>query len=132
MLLARDLSAFSAYEEVLISGGGDGTIKIWAIGPGVDCGIRKLHKLKIGRDDAACVFSIILDGNFLYSGHQGGEINIWDLETKQTIRSLKSDIGDVLTLSVCAGVIFCAGENGKVNVRLNVARKTCSMRLIPT
>jgi len=116
MLLAKGLKDDPS-EEVLISGGGDGAIKIWSLAKqgGV---ISELHSLEDGRDEGESVLSLALDGLFLYSGRLSGEVNVWDLETKQLVRSLKTKTEDVLALSVGGGFLFCAGVSGVVEVGL--------------
>ncbi|KAF2397008.1 glutathione degradosome [Trichodelitschia bisporula] len=106
MLLARGDND----EEVLISGGGDGAIRIWKLGDG----IRQLHKLDDGREEGESVLSLALDGTFLYSGRLNGEVNAWDLETRQLVRSLRTHSDDVLALSVGGGFLYCAGITGIV------------------
>jgi di- and tripeptidase len=115
MVLAKGLRDNPA-EEVLISGGGDGAIKIWTIAEKGGA-ITELHKLDDGRDEGESVLSLVLDGTFLYAGRLNGEVNVWDLETRQLVRNLKTKTGDVLALSLGGGHLFCAGVSGIVEVR---------------
>jgi di- and tripeptidase len=119
MLLVKGLKDDPS-EEVLISGGGDGAIKVWSLDK-KGGGIREMHKLDDGRDEGESVLSLALDGLFLYSGRLNGEVNVWDLETKQLVRSLKAQTDDVLALSVGGGYLFCAGVTGIVEVCLVLA-----------
>jgi di- and tripeptidase len=121
MLLAKGLKDDPS-EEVLISGGGDGAIKIWSLAE-KGGGINELHRLDDGRDEGESVLSLALDGLFLYSGRLSGEVNVWDLETKQLVRSLKAQTDDVLALSVGGGYLFCAGVTGVVEVCCALMRK---------
>jgi di- and tripeptidase len=114
MLLAKGLRDDPS-EEVLISGGGDGAIKIWSLAKKGGA-ISESHRLDDGRDEGESVLSLALDGLFLYSGRLSGEVNVWDLETKQLVRSLKAQTDDVLALSVGGGYLFCAGVTGVVEV----------------
>jgi di- and tripeptidase len=114
MVLAKGLKDDPS-EEVLISGGGDGAIKIWSLHKKGGA-ISELHKLDDGRDEGESVLSLATDGTFLYSGRLNGEVNVWDLETKQLVRSLKAQTGDVLALSVGGGHLFCSGVTGIVEV----------------
>lgn len=114
MVLAKGLRD-DLKEEVLISGGGDGAIKLWTIG-GEDGTISELHKLDDGRDEGDSVLSLVLDGTFLYAGRINGEVNVWDLETRQLVRNLRTKTEDVLALSLGGGYLFCAGVSGTVDV----------------
>jgi di- and tripeptidase len=114
MLLAKGLRD-DPTEEVLISGGGDGAIKIWQLAK-KGGRVEELHGLDDGRDEGESVLSLALDGKFLYSGRLSGEVNVWDLDTMQLVRSLKAKTEDVLALSVGGGYIFCAGVTGLVEV----------------
>jgi di- and tripeptidase len=116
MVLAKGLRDDPS-EEILISGGGDGAIKLWIIG-GEDGAISELHKLDDGRDEGESVLSLVLDGTFLYAGRINGEVNVWDLETRQLVRNLKTKTEDVLALSLGGGYLFCAGVSGIVEASL--------------
>lgn len=117
MLLASGSVAGYADKEILISGGGDGVIKLWRLGQDAGGAIRELNALDDGREEGNAVQSMVLDGTFLYGGRPDGEINVWDLETKQLVRSLKTNVGDVLTISIGGGFLFGAGDRGFVQVR---------------
>ncbi|KAL8920673.1 MAG: hypothetical protein Q9208_006155 [Pyrenodesmia sp. 3 TL-2023] len=96
-------------DEVLISGGGDGTIKIWAMDAENGGSISELKCLESGDDS---VLAITLDGTLLYSGRSGGDINVWDLDTCQLVRRIESYAVDVLTLCIGHGSIFSGSANG--------------------
>ncbi|KAF2098217.1 glutathione degradosome [Rhizodiscina lignyota] len=112
MTLARPVSENA--REVLISGGGDGIIKVWTLDEHNSGAISELFVLEDGREEGESVLTIAVDGSFLYSGRTDGEINVWDLETKQLLRSLKANVGDVLTIAVGGGFLFSAGLDGIV------------------
>lgn len=114
MLLARGIISDDSSEEILISGGGDGVIRLWGLDAKRGGAIYELHRLEDGREEGESILTLALDGTFLYSGRLDGEINVWDLETKQLVRSLKAKTGDVLTLSVGGGYLFSAGVTGIV------------------
>ncbi|KAF2760251.1 beta-Ala-His dipeptidase [Pseudovirgaria hyperparasitica] len=114
MLLAAGSIFGYRGEEVLISGGGDGAIKLWRLDADNSGALRSLGQLDDGREEGHSVLTIALDGMFLYSGRLGGEINVWDLETRQLVRNLKTTIGDVLTLTIGGGYLFSAGMDGVV------------------
>ncbi|KAF2453800.1 hypothetical protein BDY21DRAFT_401297 [Lineolata rhizophorae] len=105
-----------ADSEVLISGGGDGAIKVWRLDAADGGAVRELCTLEDGREAGEPVLSLALDGSFLYSGRLGGEVNVWDLETRQLLRNLRARTDDVLTLSVGGPFLFTAGVSGVVEV----------------
>lgn len=111
MLMVRGASRLvEPDEDMLISGGGDGTIKLWKLSEVPDQGIEELACL--GEDDAESVLSLALDGSFLYSGKLRGVIELWDLDTKQKLRVIRAHNGDVMTLQMDWGFLFSAGATG--------------------
>jgi di- and tripeptidase len=116
MLLGKGILPEAPEEEVLVSGGGDGRINIWRIDDENNGAISQVHTLEDGREEGESILCLTRDGSFLYSGRLGGEINVWDLETRQLVRSLKADIGDVLCLSLGGGLLFAGGVKGVVQV----------------
>lgn len=117
MLLGTGILPETPDEEVLVSGGGDGRINIWRIDPAKNGAISEACTLEDGREEGESILSLARDGSFLYSGRFGGEVNVWDLETRQLVRSLKANNGDVLSLSLGGGLLFAGGVNGTVQVR---------------
>jgi len=112
MLLARGLSD-DADVETLISGGGDGTIKLWSLDSDVDDGPKESVSLENGDDS---VLALALDGTVLYSGRLEGAVDIWDLDTRQLIRMVQAHTADTLTLAVGHGLIFTGAANGSAKV----------------
>ncbi|KAL3421814.1 WD repeat-containing protein [Phlyctema vagabunda] len=111
MLLVRGASRdVDADEDMLISGGGDGTIKLWQLSRDAANGLKEIASL--GEDDAESVLSMAVDGSFLYSSKLEGVIELWDLDTKQKLRVIKAHKGDVMTLQMGWGVLFSAGSTG--------------------
>ncbi|KAK3380959.1 hypothetical protein B0H63DRAFT_194800 [Podospora didyma] len=109
-------------EEVLVSGGGDGTIKLWRLcddGPEYDDGdnIRgDIEELMVlGQDDSESVMSLVIDGSFLYAGKLNGIIELWDLDTKQKLRVVKAHDGNVNTLRMRFGLLWSAGTGGSAS-----------------
>ena len=103
-------------EDVLISGGGDGTIKIWRLFDDQSQGIKEVACL--GDDDAESVLSLAIDGSFLYSSKLEGVIELWDLDTKQKLRVIKAHKGDVTTLQMGWGFLWSAGSTGYARVSI--------------
>ena len=117
MLLARDITPKAPGEEVLISGGGDGVINVWRLDGSRGGAIEKLITLDDGREEGHSILSMALDGTFLHSGRTGGEVDVWDLETRQLVRSLKAHREDVMSVCVGGGFLFSAAVTGFVRVR---------------
>lgn len=116
MLLGKGIWPEAPEEEVLVSGGGDGRIILWHIDPAQGGGISTICTLEDGREEGESILSLAREGTFLYSGRFDGEVNVWDLETRQLVRSLKASTGDVHTLTLGAGVLYAGGKSGRVQV----------------
>jgi di- and tripeptidase len=116
MLLGTGILPEAPTEEILVSGGGDGRIMLWRIDGKSRGGITELGTLEDGRDEGESILSLAHEGSFLYSGRLNGEVNVWDLETRQLVRSLKASTGDVLCLSLGGGYLFAGGVEGQVQV----------------
>lgn len=110
-------------EEVLVSGGGDGTIKLWKLGDqGTEYGdgervtgdIQEL--MVLGEDDSESVMSLEVDGSFLYAGKLRGIIELWDIDTKQKLRVIKAHDGNVNTLKMSFGLLWSAATGGSASV----------------
>ncbi|KAF2009706.1 glutathione degradosome [Aaosphaeria arxii CBS 175.79] len=114
MLLGQKILPDSPAEEVLVSGGGDGRIQLWRIDPSSGGAISKIYTLEDGREEGESILSLAREGSFLYSGRLDGEVNVWDLETRQLVRNLKASTGDVLSLTFGGGLLFAGGIEGTV------------------
>ncbi|KAE8453264.1 hypothetical protein EG329_011331 [Mollisiaceae sp. DMI_Dod_QoI] len=111
MLMVRGVTRhIDSDEDVLVSGGGDGTIKIWKLSEDQNQGIKEVACL--GDDDAESVLSMAVDGSFLYSSKLEGVIELWDLDTKQKLRVIKAHRGDVMTLQMGWGFLWTASSTG--------------------
>jgi di- and tripeptidase len=116
MLLGRGMLPEAPSEEILVSGGGDGRILLWRIHPARGGAISIICALEDGREEGESILSLAREGTFLYSGRFDGEVNVWDLETKQLVRSLKASTGDVHTLTFGAGIMYAGGKSGRMQV----------------
>ena len=116
MLLASGAVAAAPYNEILITGGGDGFIKLWRMDAKESGDIHEFGRLGNEDYEGDSVLSIVLDGTFLYSGRVDGVIDIWDLETRQFLRSLKASDADVSALSIGRGMLFASFVDGIVMV----------------
>lgn len=111
MLLAKGVPEASG-QEVLISAGGDGMVKIWRLDAKNGGAPYELYSLDDGREEGHSILSIAIDGTFFYTGRTGGEIDVWDLETKQLVRNLKAHRDDVLTICVGGGFMLSGAVTG--------------------
>ncbi|WPG98705.1 Hypothetical protein R9X50_00149900 [Acrodontium crateriforme] len=114
MVLARDGVPESGGREVLITGGGDGVVKLWTLDSENEGAVDEWYSLNDGREEGSSVLSLALDGIFLYTGRAGGEIDVWDLETRQLVRNIKAHRDDVLTICAGGGFLFSAAITGYV------------------
>ncbi len=126
MLLVRGLSRDDADAEILISGGGDGTIRLWRLDKDAGGAITEPQSLENGDNS---VLTMAVDGTLLYSGRLDGDLNVWDLDTRQLIRSVKAHSADVLTLAVSGKLIFSGGANGYAKVKRPNTPTQASYRL---
>ncbi|KAK4185784.1 hypothetical protein QBC35DRAFT_502947 [Podospora australis] len=109
-------------EDVLISGGGDGTIKLWKLRDAnseyddADPVVGDIEELMVlGEDDSESVMSLAIDGSFLYAGKLRGIIELWDLDTKQKLRVIKAHDGNVNTLKMSFGLLWSGGTGGSAS-----------------
>lgn len=115
-----------ADEEVLVSAGGDGTIKLWRIkeeGPEYDENYEIKGDIEelmtLGEDNSESVMSLAIDGSFLYAGKLKGVIELWDLDTKQLLRVIKAHDGNVNTLGMKFGLLWSAATGGSASVSIS-------------
>lgn len=116
ILLSRGLDANNADAETLISGGGDGIVKLWSLDSNDSGALGEEISLESGDGS---ILSMALDGTVLYTGRLEGDVNVWDLDTRQLIRTVKAHNADVLALAVGYGLLFSGSSSGvaKVAVR---------------
>lgn len=114
MLLAKDGVPENVGNETLITGGGDGAIKLWKLNSQNGGAIEEWYTLEDGREEGHCILSIAIDGTFLYAGRTGGEVDVWDLDTRQLMRNIKAHRDDVLTICVGGGFVFSGDVSGTV------------------
>lgn len=124
MLMARGPTVeVGTDDDVLISGGGDGTIKLWSLGnktrdmdseEAISRGIEEI--MTLGSDDAESVLSLALDGSFLYAGKLDGIVELWDLDTAQKLRVIKAHDRDTMTLQMGWGCLWTASADGWASV----------------
>lgn len=113
MLLVRGLLETSPGAEVLLTGSGDGSVKIWHLGQGRAEAPSEIIRLGNGSES---VLSIAVDGPFLYCGLSGGAVNIWNLDSRQIIKKITSLAADVWAIDVINGTTICGDSSGVVKV----------------
>ncbi|VEU19775.1 DEKNAAC100814 [Brettanomyces naardenensis] len=97
------------FDDVILSGGGDGIIKLWGF---------KDNKMTLLRslDNSEPVLCIVTKqgDNYctLYCGLANGTVNAWDLSTFQLVRSFEVGRGDIGCLGLCDGLLFIGTEEG--------------------
>jgi di- and tripeptidase len=114
MLLVKEGVAEAGGQEVLITGGGDGIVKLWTLDENNEGAIEQLYELDDGREEGHSILTLAIDGTFLYTGRSGGEVDVWDLETHQLVRNIKAHRDDVLSVCVGGGFLFSAAVTGYV------------------
>lgn len=125
MLMAKSPTVdANAEDDILISGAGDGTIKLWSLGHAVGDdgeltgGIQEI--MTLGTDNAESVLSLALDGSFLYAGKLDGIIELWDLDTAQRLRVIKAHDNDIMSLQMGWGYLWAAATNGWASVSISL------------
>lgn len=135
MILAKGPTVLvGAEEEVLITGGGEGCIKMWQIQKDKKyddmeewAAWEKREIMCLGDEDAQSIFTLAIDGSFLYSGKKRGVIELWDLDTKQKLRVIKDhrgvnfrngDLinGDIMSLHMAWGYLWSGATTGTAAV----------------
>lgn len=100
LIIKRTNSTQNVDEEYLVSGGGDGTVKIWNFNK--DGTFQALHTLETD----SSVFSMCCQDSFLYCGLAAGQVCMFDLDTRQTIRVDQIGNDDVMAMSLYGECLF--------------------------
>ncbi|GAA5805297.1 hypothetical protein HPULCUR_010812 [Helicostylum pulchrum] len=109
MAYANDLPNIEG--EVIITGSGDGNIKIWSI---QNKSVRHYQTLTGGDPDRGILSLAISEDGYLFCGVQGGHVQIWDLETYQLIRSVIAHSDDVLSVMAKDSGFISASADGLI------------------
>jgi WD40 repeat protein len=112
MLLVKGLIESVPSEEVLLTGSGDGAVKLWRIGQQPGAAPSQIAKLQ--NEDP--VLSIAVEGSLLYCGLAGGALNIWNLDSQQLVKRIVRHTGDLWAVHVIQGVAICGDSTGTVKV----------------
>lgn len=112
MLLVKGLVESAPSEEVLLTGAGDGVVKLWRVGQSPGGTPTQIAKLQNGDP----VLSIAVEGSLLYCGLAGGALNIWNLDSQQLVKRITRHTGDLWAVHVIQGVAICGDSSGVVKV----------------
>lgn len=110
MLLVSGLIESAPSEEALLTGGGDGAIKLWRLGD--TAGSTPTQIAKLQNDNS--VLSIAVEGSLLYCGLAGGALNIWNLDSQQLVKRIVRHTGDLWAVHIIQGVAICGDASGTV------------------
>lgn len=109
MLLVQGLFHDDEEGEVLVTGGGDGSIKLWK-GPESD----QLKLIAEYENDGLSVLSMAFGGLFLYAGMSDGLVLVYDLSSNQLVYKLQAGAEDVTSIQVLAGLPLVGTSTGRV------------------
>lgn len=109
MLLAKGLFQHDHEEEVLITGGGGGTIKLWRIESTTSASLQELFKLP---NKGNSVLSMTYSGGFLYAGLANNTVHIYNLSSCQLVHKLTVGLGDIAQIQISCGSIICGTSEG--------------------
>ncbi|MCP4246822.1 MAG: protein kinase [bacterium] len=110
---------FSSDDKRLVSGGSDGSVKIWRVTIGSDAPPRidLLHELDA---QAGPIFTAAFspDGTRLASGAEDGTITIWDVATTEALLLLRGHENEVLNVAFASDGRRLASASGDGTVRI--------------
>lgn len=109
MLLAKGLFQHDHDEEVLITAGGGGTIKLWKL---EDLNAGRLLELFKFQHKESSVLSLAYSGSFLYAGLANGIAHIYNLSSCQLVQKLTVGLGQVTQIQISCGSIICGTSDG--------------------
>lgn len=102
-------------DNLLISGAGDGYVKIWDLRNDVNL-VKTLDN-----DDS--VLSLTRNDSFLYCGLTDGQLKTWDMSTFQQIRSIQSCDGDIMAIAATSSCIYKGSPTGILKWKLGTDTK---------
>ncbi|RMZ75153.1 hypothetical protein DV737_g5430, partial [Chaetothyriales sp. CBS 132003] len=111
MILAKGVFQHDHEEEVMITGGGDGSIKLWRIDA---LGSGNLQCIFQFKNKGVSVLCLTCSGSFLYAGLTDGTAHIYNLASCQLIQRLNVGLGEVSQVQVQPGTILYGTSQGWV------------------
>ena len=111
MLLVKGLFNHDNDKEVLVTGGGDGSIKIWTFGNHASIRIQKLTEHE---NEGLSVLSMAFGGLFLYAGMSDGLVHVYNLASNQLVHRIEVGAGDVTSVQVLAGMLLVGTSLGQL------------------
>ncbi|KAJ1868644.1 hypothetical protein LPJ55_005856 [Coemansia sp. RSA 990] len=100
-------------DDVLFSAASDGSIRMWQL-HGME--LREAGALECDGDGDACVHSLALDDGQLFAGLQSGDVEVWDVETRQRIRTLSTSTANAFSLAIHAHCVYVGSADGSICV----------------
>ena len=122
MALVKSPSFSEENVETLVTGGGDGAIKLWKVQQ--RDGLVSLTQSGVFENGDESILTIALKDTLLYAGKLEGEIDVWDLDARQRIQTFKAADVDILSLAVGYGYVFAGTANGRAKIFERHRRKT--------
>ncbi len=127
MVLVPGVFHHNPEEELLVTGGNDGAIKLWSIDNLDKEGLMELDKFK---NEGLGVLSIASSGTFLYAGFTQGKAHVYSLDSRQLVQKLDVRCGDVGAIQVIGSNVLCGTSGGYVKV--NSAPRRSLLELLLT
>jgi di- and tripeptidase len=120
-VLAKGLFRHDAEEEVLITGGGGGSIRLWKIDDLAKAGLVPTFRFK---NKGVSVLDMAYSFPFLYAGLSEGNVNVYNLSSNQLIQRLNAGTADISQVTFNQGIICCGTSDGFIKVRYPILRMT--------
>ena len=114
MLLVREIIHHDDNQEILLTGGADGQIKLWSVDALNARGLQELHKFT---NRGTGVLSMAYSGMFLYTGMLHGGVHVYNLDSRQLVHKASLFCGPVSAIQVIKGTAFCGTSEGYVKAR---------------